>query len=359
MGIFRGQLTGDGYQPPFIHRLLSPRVSGNTINGLGESEPRRPRRIYHWCYLKRTIWYPHYLVNLLLLIKARIFYRAFYRIADQGLDEQRRELRSVAPTRQERSPQEWTDEIKKFARSAGADLVGIVRADPLWIVDGCGDVPGRWLIMLGFRMEYEEMEFDRDPDATIKDSVGMETIRIYLSGQRIVNAVIEWIHERGWQAQGSCGPAAGGLTLIPPAIAAGFGELGKHGSIINREFGSGFRLGYVAVDIPLISDELDSFGADDFCTRCKVCSDACPPSAIVPDKQLVRGDRKWYVDFDKCVPYFNEELGCGVCITVCPWTRPGVAPRLTEKLRKREELRASVSAISSRSTDKMEESHVV
>ena len=213
--------------------------------------------------------------------------------------------------------------------------------------------------MLGFRMQYEDMEFDRDPDATIKDSVGMETVRIYLSGQRTVNTVIEWIREQGWPAQGTCGPAAGPLTLIPPAIAAGLGELGKHGSIINREFGSAFRLGYVAVDIPLISDESDDFGADDFCTRCKLCSDACPPSAIIPDKQLVRGDRKWYVDFDKCVPYFNEELGCGVCITVCPWSRPGVAPRLTEKLRRREQQRSIEPTISPRLANETEESHVL
>ncbi len=112
MGVLRGQLSGGAYRPPLIHRLLSPRVSGNTINGLGESEPRRPTRIYHWCYLTRAIWYPHYLVNLLLLIKARIFYRKFYRVADEGLDEQRRELRDVAPPRRERSPQAWTDEKK-------------------------------------------------------------------------------------------------------------------------------------------------------------------------------------------------------------------------------------------------------
>ena len=50
---------------------------------------------------------------------------------------------------------------------------------------------------------------------------------------------------------------------------------------------------------------------------------------------MVRGDTKWYVDFDKCVPYFNETTGCGICIAVCPWSRPGVAANLVEKLARR------------------------
>ena len=62
------------------------------------------------------------------------------------------------------------------------------------------------------------------------------------------------------------------------------------------------------------------------------CSTACPPAAIGTDKQTVRGDVKWYVDFDKCVSYFDETYGCSICIAVCPWSRPGVAPRLAEKM---------------------------
>jgi epoxyqueuosine reductase QueG len=50
---------------------------------------------------------------------------------------------------------------------------------------------------------------------------------------------------------------------------------------------------------------------------------------------MVRGVEKWYVDFDKCIPYFNETHGCGICIAVCPWSRPGTAPRLAEKMLRR------------------------
>ncbi len=335
MGIFTGRLTDLGFEPPLIHRLLAPRISGNTINGLDEADVRRPSRIYHWCYLTRTVWYPHYFVNMLLVIKAKLFHRPFARIVNAALAEQQRDLRPVAAVRTERPAEEWAGRIKQFAQRSGADLVGIVQADPVWVTDGCGELPARWLIMLGFRMKYEGMEFEGEHNASVKQGVALETVRVYHRGQRTVNTLVEWIREQGWSASGCCGPGVSGVSMIPPALAAGFGELGKHGSIINREFGSALRLGYVAVDIPLVSDQPDTFGGDDFCTRCKVCADACPPGAIVDEKQLVRGVHKWYVDFDKCMPYFNEELGCGICITVCPWSRPGVATRLAEKLRRR------------------------
>jgi epoxyqueuosine reductase QueG len=45
----------------------------------------------------------------------------------------------------------------------------------------------------------------------------------------------------------------------------------------------------------------------------------------------VRGVQKWWVDFDKCIPYFNETFGCAICLAVCPWSKPGRAPSLAEK----------------------------
>jgi epoxyqueuosine reductase QueG len=123
--------------------------------------------------------------------------------------------------------------------------------------------------------------------------------------------------------------------MIPHAIECGFGELGKHGSIINKEFGSSFRLAAVLTDIPLTPTARVSYGVDDFCSRCQVCSNACPPDAILPGKVSVRGVEKWYVDFDKCIPFFNENFGCGICIAICPWSTPGRGPRIVEQLIRR------------------------
>ena len=84
--------------------------------------------------------------------------------------------------------------------------------------------------------------------------------------------------------------------------------------------------------MPLVADGPRDFGVDEFCASCQVCRRVCPPDAIFDEKQPVRGALKWYVDFDKCVPYFNDHYGCGICIAECPWSIPGVAPRLVDKL---------------------------
>ena len=82
--------------------------------------------------------------------------------------------------------------------------------------------------------------------------------------------------------------------------------------------------------MPLKADAPEVFGADDFCLNCQVCSNVCPVDAIYPDKQMVRGGTKWYVDFDECVLCFVENNGCGVRIGQCPWSRPEINPLLLQ-----------------------------
>jgi epoxyqueuosine reductase QueG len=41
------------------------------------------------------------------------------------------------------------------------------------------------------------------------------------------------------------------------------------------------------------------------------------------------------VDFNKCIPYFAESASCGICIAVCPWTRPDVRPKLLATMARR------------------------
>lgn len=57
-------------------------------------------------------------------------------------------------------------------------------------------------------------------------------------------------------------------------------------------------------DAPFAETSKRQFGVDEFCSRCRVCENACPPLAIKPKKSLVRGVNKWFVDFDSCIPFF-------------------------------------------------------
>ena len=299
---------------------LWPACSGNDINGLGDPVPGQPNPIYwhdsgstphgplqRWFYARSS--------KEPLLIAARAQRQ---QIIDQPLSP-------LAPVAVQRPAVQWAQAIKEVALEHGADLVGIAEMRPVWVFDGFS-VAQRWIIMIGVAHDYEQMK--TAPEAT----AAAEVVRQYGRGNHLAKAVASFIREQGHEAAPHGGPMAGSMVLIPAALACGFGELGKHGSIINRKFGSSFRLAGVLTDMPLLADRADSFGADEFCLNCRLCADACPPDAILHDKQMVRGTEKWYVDFDRCLPYFNETMGCGICIVVCPWSRPGVAPNLIQKM---------------------------
>ena len=112
------------------------------------------------------------------------------------------------------------------------------------------------------------------------------------------------------------------MVMVPAAIKAGFGELGPHGSMIHQTFGANFCLALVLTILPFEGAGEEVVGAGDFCTNCRVCSDTCLPQALASEKQWVRGVKKWHVDFDKCLPFPDENKGCGTCIAVCPCSRP-------------------------------------
>ncbi len=141
----------------------------------------------------------------------------------------------------------------------------------------------------------------------------------------------------GWPARAYGNPNSTDILHIPLAISAGLGELGKHGSMISEAHGSNVRLATVLTDVPMAVDRPVDIGVDDVCQVCRRCVDDCPPRAIVDDKQLVRGERKWYVDFDRCVPYFTKTYGCSICIEVCPWSESGRGPTISRQVLARRE----------------------
>lgn len=336
-------------QPPWIpppeHAALLPEISGCRFNGWNQAESRRPRQIF---WLRKPGGHPF--ARLLDAVKQRFSsveaYNAVYANADRGPHK----LPEPAAERRVASADSWTTQVRNFvlnqpgARPAGypgagseAELVGIARIDPDWVYEGfeC-HLPN--LVVVGNVMDHARLS--RVPSSADDPEGQLEVCDQYNRGARVVNWLTHWIRSQGYQAQPHAGPWVGSLNLLPAAIACGFGELGKHGSLINRHYGSSFRLAAVETDMPLLADAADSFGADDFCVNCQVCSNGCPPDAISREKQLVRGTLKWAVDFDRCIPYFNETFGCGICVAICPWSAPGRAPRLAERFSRRARERA-------------------
>jgi len=314
-----------GTWTPQPETLALLRVSGNTINGFGEATPRQPSPFF---------WHPpdkHPWGDLQLLARktsrtcpgsAEAFQRAYAYP----------ELITVAETRNESSPQELAEAAKSFGLDHEADDIGIAVMNPLYVFEGY-KIDHPWVIVLALAHNYERL---REVPSDETNGVGVCDVGDqYARGTRSSYTLANWIRSQGYHADPYPGPMASALLLIPPAIAAGLGELGKHGSLISPRFGSGVRLAGVTTNMPLVPTGPARFGADEFCATCQVCTQACPPGAITPEKQMVRGVERWYVNFDKCIPYFAEAASCGICIAECPWTRPSVRPKLHASMARR------------------------
>jgi Pyruvate/2-oxoacid:ferredoxin oxidoreductase delta subunit len=312
------------FSPDPAQLALKPEVSGNAINGLGETTPRRPRLVY-WASDPDAIAHG-------------AMQRWFYQVDPHNSNlkrarEERAKLIS-APVPEvtgepvERRPDEWNAAIATLAEEGMFDMWGVSKMDPLWVYEG-QHAPQQNIIVLGFAHDYEQIV--TAPEAT----AGAEVVRQYGRAAAAAKFIAGWLRKQGWDADPLTGPMTSKVMMIPPAIACGFGELGKHGSVINPEFGSSFRLSGVLTDAPFAPTPQRSFEVDSFCTNCRICENACPPEAIASTKQMVRGVEKWYVDFDRCLPFFNQTHGCAICIAVCPWSRPGVGLTLAAKLARR------------------------
>jgi len=271
------------------------KTSGNPINGLGETAQRRPSPFF---------WHPptmHPFEDLQVAARSRMSQIPGY---DAAFAPARNHppLVPVAATRTEASAEEYTIE------------------EPTVIV-----------LAVGHNYErLKQVPSDETNGEGICD-VGDQ----YARGTRSSFALANWIRSQGYTARAYPGPSADALLLIPPAVASGLGELGKHGSMISRKFGAGVRLAGVTTDMPLVMNSPDIFGADEFCKNCQVCTRACPPGAIAEQKQMVRGVERWFVDFDKCIPAFTDLAGCAICIAECPWTRPSARPKLLATMARR------------------------
>ena len=290
----------------YAFEVQNPPVSGNHINGLGEAEHRPASPIFH------TWQFGHPMGKLEFLFQGIRTRREWIALLKRQRATHRFTGEKAATKVPVDDPAAMTDTIKDLTRELGAVMVGIAPlTDDMLTEELPLDHP--YVISFG-------VEMDRDAALQAPSEHAALTIQAeYRATDRISAAVAQHIRSMGWDAQA----AIHGFLQIPAAVEAGLGQLGKHGSMISKELGSMYRLGAIVTDLPLVIDQPEDIGVDEFCAICSVCTTNCPPHAINDTKQLVRGRERWYVDFDACIPYFVENHGCGICIGVCPWSEPG------------------------------------
>lgn len=118
-------------------------------------------------------------------------------------------------------------------------------------------------------------------------------------------------------------------TLLPfktLATRSGLGWIGKSSTLITKEFGNAIRLGGVITDMPF---ETAAPINTSYCGNCRECVEKCPANAIVGNNWNINTDRNDLVNPFSCKNMVIERgkdmkvtVGtCGICISVCPWTK--------------------------------------
>lgn len=211
--------------------------------------------------------------------------------------------------------------IKSFARSIGADLVGFCelpeKERPL------PNLP--YAISIGVKLS----------DAVLSSIDGAPSF-MYFQHYRTANALLDHIAFRvsreiektgfaafpvaASQSLGKQNPYRGFVPHKTVGVLSGLGFVGKSGLFLSTDYGSKVRLATVLTDMPLQS-ELPVI--ENGCGDCQICKNACPAGAIFGEKPNANGERNF--DPEKCSKYMKEhfqDVGrgsvCGVCIKVCP-----------------------------------------
>ncbi len=234
------------------------------------------------------------------------------------------------------TPEEATERVKGFTKHLGASLVGVTEIDPNWIYSHRGEIfRENWEdwgkeIKLAHRYAVVfavEMAFKMVASAPHTPTV-IESMRNYAKGAFIAIQLAAYITNMGY-------PSTAhhlrhyDVMLVPLAIDAGLGELGRMGYLITKEFGPRVRLGAVTTTLPLIPDKPVDIGVEDFCKICKKCAVCCPSKSIPSEeqKEVVNGTLRWKLNAETCFDYWGKiGTDCNICMNVCPWSHPRTFP---------------------------------
>jgi ferredoxin len=229
------------------------------------------------------------------------------------------------------TPERYTEKIKGLAGLLGADLVGIGPLNPAWVYSHVGrshypgkkigpavNLPHNSSIVVAVHLDMNMIR--QAPEL----GINVETFRNYLKLATIVVTLAKYIRNLGYSARAH-DLQNYQILLVPVAVDAGLGELGRNGTLITERYGNAVKLAAVTTDMPLVHDKPVDIGVEEFCRECNLCGQYCPAGAIPikGDKKVVRGVRKWKLNENACYDYWRKvSTDCGICLAVCPWSRP-------------------------------------
>ena len=206
-------------------------------------------------------------------------------------------------------------DVKKFARKAGADLIGVAsmdrfegapkQMDPRYIFP-----EAKSLIALGFRIprgcfrgieegtyfiSYATMGYADINQVTIPTVLRSVTCELENNGWEAVPIPManhfSAISDCDGKMLGRPTEAVSPEKPVPDvmihfriaAVAAGLGEIGWSGNLLTPEFGPRQRVAFILTDAPLEPDPLFEGG---LCDHCMLCVKDCPGNAIHPTETV-------------------------------------------------------------------------
>ena len=210
---------------------------------------------------------------------------------------------------------EITREIKKYAKSLGADLVGIApmsrfegapkQMDPRYIMP-----EAKSCIALGFRVLRGSLRgIEEGTFFSNYSSMGYGAITYIFMPTAVVN-LCRYIEDHGYEAfpmghqsdwraidnegrfrNGFSKPVAPGLPapdiMVHLRIAGylcGLGEIGWSKMLLTPEFGPAQRVGLIFTELELDYDPI--YDGPKLCNKCMACVRHCPGGAISADKSI-------------------------------------------------------------------------
>ena len=145
------------------------------------------------------------------------------------------------------------------------------------------------------------------------------------------NNLAEKIKERGYRAYSLAMERQDDRfrTQLPYktlATRAGLGWIGKSATLVTKEYGNAIRLNGVLTDMPFVTGTPIN---ESLCGGCEECVKRCPGTAISGRLWRLGIDRDELLNPAECKKtvirrgerWDVTEGSCGVCISVCPYTR--------------------------------------
>ena len=178
------------YRPSAEQLALFPDISGNTLNGLGETEIRPPKPIF-WHYGNADL--PHKALQ--------DYYLEQYEKVPELQDFQHKyggRGGAAPPEKPERptqdTPENWVARLREYGLAHESDIVGVARVNQDWVFEGY-DVGHPWIVMIGVAMDHAELAKAPSIESPI------EVIAQYNRGTRAARALANFIQGHGYAAR--------------------------------------------------------------------------------------------------------------------------------------------------------------